>query len=124
MTKTIFFIAIGGATGSVLRYLTSLLVNKFWHNHFPAATLITNILGCFLIGLFIGFLTRNNLQNTNLNYFLLTGFCGGYTTFSTFSAENLNLIQSQNPTQAALYILSSVGLGIFAVWLGLFAANS
>jgi fluoride exporter len=124
MTKTIFYIAIGGASGSVLRYLTALLVNKYWHNNFPTATLITNILGCFLIGLFVGFITKNNLQNTNLNYFLITGFCGGFTTFSTFSQENYNLLQSQNPSTAALYIFASVGLGIFSVWLGLFIANS
>jgi CrcB protein len=122
MTKTIIYIAIGGAIGSVLRYLTTLLVNKYWINIFPLATLISNVIGCFLIGLFVGFLSKNNLSNADLKYFLITGFCGGYTTFSTFSQENLILFQTQ-PTTAILYIAISVFIGVFAVWFGLLVTN-
>jgi len=123
MLKTILYIAIGGAIGSVLRYLTSVFVNKYWANQFPLATLLTNVLGCLIIGFIIGILEKNNLANSNLKWFLITGFCGGYTTFSTFGYENYSLFQSNNSLLAFGYIALSILLGIFAVWLGLFIAK-
>ena len=123
MLKTIFYIAIGGAIGSVLRYLTSVLVNKYWSNHFPLATLITNIIGCFLIGLIIGLLEKNNLANSNLKWFLITGFCGGFTTFSAFGYENITLFQSNNSVLAFGYIALSIIVGLFAVWFGLIVSK-
>jgi fluoride exporter len=123
MLKTIIFVAIGGAIGSVLRYLTSVFVNKYWSNHFPLATLITNILGCLLIGIFIGVLEKNNLANSNLKWFLVTGFCGGFTTFSAFGFENISLFQNNNSLLAFIYIAMSIITGLFAVWLGLFISK-
>ena len=123
MLKTIIYIAIGGAIGSVLRYLTSVLVAKYWSNHFPLATLITNVIGCFLIGILIGILEKNNLASSNLKWFLITGFCGGFTTFSTFGYENISLFQSNNSALAFGYIALSIILGLFAVWLGLFVTK-
>ena len=81
MLKTILYVAAGGALGSVLRYLTTFIVSKFWSNNFPLATFVANFIGCFLIGLFISVLVKNQLEDSNLKWFLVTGFCGGVTTF-------------------------------------------
>ena len=107
----------------MLRHLTSLFVARYWENHFPLATFLTNVVGCFLIGLFIGFLEKQQLANSDLKWFLITGFCGGYTTFSTFGYENFNLLQNQNMGIAFAYIASSVIIGLMAVWFGLFVAK-
>ena len=123
MLKTILYIAIGGAVGSVLRFLTTFLVSKYWSNNFPLATFIVNIIGCFLIGLFVGYLAKNQLEDSNLKWFLVTGLCGGFTTFSAFGMENYNLFQNNNSLLAFGYIALSIILGLFAVWFGLFVSK-
>lgn len=123
MLKSILLIGLGGAIGSIFRYLTTLLIGKYWTNHLPLATLITNVVGCLLIGIFIGLLDRQQAPNNELKWLLVTGFCGGFTTFSTFSLENINLLQNGNVGTAFLYIGLSVILGLAAVWLGLFLSK-
>lgn len=112
-------VGIGGFFGSILRYLIS-LIPLGEQNSFPYKTLITNVLGAFLIGLIVAL----SLKNVNINekYILLlkTGFCGGFTTFSTFSQEAVSLMQNGKILLAMVYIVSSVLLCILAVFLANF----
>lgn len=117
--KTILYVGLGGAIGSIFRYLTGVFVNKYYHPIFPLATFITNIIGCFLIGILMSWLEKNNAINGPLKWLLITGFCGGYTTFSTFALENIQLMQSQQTLWAICYSLGSILLGILSVWLGM-----
>ncbi len=120
MMKTIVLVGIGGAIGSVLRYLTAMVVQKYYASVFPLATLLTNLIGCFLIGIIVGWLTKNQMADSNLKWLLVTGFCGGYTTFSAFGLENVSLFQSNHSATAFLYIAASVIAGLAAVWGGLY----
>lgn len=121
--RILLLVGLGGGIGSVFRYLTSVVVNRHFQTIFPWATLIANVLGCLIIGLLLGFIERHQLTNPGLKYFFITGFCGGYTTFSSFASENMSLFQSQNTGIAFLYIAASILTGLFAVWLGLTIAK-
>lgn len=113
--KTLFLVFLGGGFGSVFRYGVSTFTQKLWLlGGFPLGTLFVNGLGCFAIGYFSIFLKDYPL----LWWFFIVGFCGGFTTFSTFSMEVLQLCQTGQYFLAILYVVLSLLLGFVAVFLG------
>jgi CrcB protein len=118
MIKTIFLVGLGGAIGSILRYVSGWLTAKYFQGTFPLATLLINILGSLLIGLFIGLLAKYYPENQPLKFLLIVGFCGGFTTFSSFASENYSLFQNGQQLLAYAYIVASVLLTITAVGIG------
>ncbi|MVZ62618.1 fluoride efflux transporter CrcB [Sphingobacterium humi] len=124
MFKDILIIGIGGAAGSILRYTTGQYISKNYPHAIPFGTLTVNILGCLIIGILIGIFDRHALINPQWKLLLITGFCGGFTTFSTFAAENFQLMQNNQIPQAFLYIALSVILGLMAIWGGLLVAKA
>lgn len=118
MIKTIILVGLGGAIGSILRYLSGWFASKYFQGSFPISTLVINILGSLLIGIFIGILAKYYPENQPLKFLLIIGFCGGFTTFSSFAVENYNLFQNQQQFTAYIYIIASVILTITAVAIG------
>ena len=119
MLKSIVFVGIGGAVGSVMRYLLGVLGAHYLKGTFPIATFITNFLGCLIIGLLIGYFGKSNEINPQFRLLLITGFCGGFTTFSTFAAENVQLLENGNYGLLFANVAGSVVLGIGGVLLGM-----
>lgn len=109
------FVGIGGALGAMLRYCISLIPTK---TTFPVLTLITNIIGAFLIGVFVAYGAKKNIS-ANMMLLLKTGLCGGFTTFSTFSLESLNLFKGGKPLAAIVYGIVSLAGCILCVELGM-----
>ncbi len=118
MIKEIIAVFIGGGIGSLLRYL----INKIeWLSiyNFNYSTLISNILGCLILGLAVGYFLKNNNHNSITFIFLTVGLCGGFTTFSAFSIENLNIIQNGEFLKFFTYVMTSLLSGILSVYAGI-----
>lgn len=114
-------IAIGGALGSMARYATGIYVGRWLGTAFPWGTLLINIFGSFLIGAFAESFALRWDASPSTRVFLVVGICGGYTTFSTFSLDIVTLINRGEPLVAGAYIVASVGLGVAALYGGLYA---
>ncbi|MEO6000884.1 MAG: fluoride efflux transporter CrcB [Chitinophagaceae bacterium] len=117
--KAVFIVAAGSGLGGVMRYLMHLIIYKRYPTIFPLGIFAVNILGCFLIGVFYALAEKQNIISTDTRLFLMTGICGGFTTFSTFSLDNLALLKSGNYYYFFIYAVGSVIVGLLATYLGL-----
>ena len=120
MFNNILLVGLGGAAGSILRYLCQKWVNESYHHNFPLATFLVNIAGCLFIGIFYGLGEKGNVLSPQARLLLITGLCGGFTTFSTFAFENVSLLRIGDNFYFLLYALGSLVLGTVAVYLGNF----
>lgn len=119
MIRNILIVALGGALGSVARYLLAKITDENAGTVFPFGTMLVNILGCLIIGIIYGLYDRTVMSSPNIKLFLTVGFCGGFTTFSTFMNESLRLFSSDRIVLGALYAGGSVFLGLIAVYSGI-----
>jgi CrcB protein len=119
MLKGFLFVGIGGAAGSMARYGIGVLMGKFVSQPYPHATFLINIVGCFIIGVLFGLGNKYNIIPGNWWLVLATGFCGGFTTFSSFALENISLMRSGHSTTAFLYTVLSVMGGLILCRLGI-----
>ncbi|WP_396635190.1 fluoride efflux transporter CrcB [Maribacter sp. R86514] len=116
--KQFLLVFLGGGLGSILRYYISKNLNAYYSN-FYLGTFLVNIIGCLVIGILIGLSLKNNYISENQTLLLATGFCGGFTTFSTFALESNILFKETSLLQSSLYMGLSVAIGILAISFGL-----
>lgn len=118
MTTNIILVFLGGGIGSILRYLTGIWLYRLYPVPWPLSTWLVNVLGSLLIGVVYGLVLAENQVGELHKLLFVTGFCGGFTTFSSFSYENLMLLQDGAYIRFALYAFSSIIVGILMVFLG------
>jgi fluoride exporter len=116
MIKHFLWVGLGGMLGSMLRYAATLLIKPL---SFPIATFTVNIAGSFIIGLVLGTALKSQSFDANWRLFLATGICGGFTTFSAFTAEGVQLLHQQRYSVFFLYFALSIILGLGATWIGM-----
>lgn len=117
MIKNLILVFLGGGLGSSLRFLISRYLNA--GNLMPYGTFLVNILGSLILGVIIGWALKSNLLNSPLYLLLGIGFCGGFTTFSTFSFENYSFLKSGDYLTFSIYFFGSLILGILAILAGI-----
>jgi CrcB protein len=113
-------VAVGGAIGSVLRYGTGVFVGTLWRNSFPLGTLLINIVGSLVMGLFVGLMARLlPTWQSDARLFFAVGVLGGFTTFSSFSLDAISMIERGDVLLATLYVVLSVAIAVPALYIGL-----
>jgi len=122
--KIILIVFAASGIGGVSRYGMQTWIFRLYSFAFPLGTFVVNITGCLLIGLFYALSEKGNLLTPEWRLALTTGFCGGFTTFSTFAYENMNLLRTGDYIYFGLYMLGSVVAGIAAVYLGIIFIKS
>jgi fluoride exporter len=120
LLKNLLLVFLGGGLGSLGRYMISLMCAKYQlcYNDLPLHTFLVNITGCLLIGLAIGFFIQN--PNRQMQLFCVVGFCGGFTTFSTFSLDFINLWKTGQTGMASLFLFLSVTVCLLMTLLGIY----
>ncbi len=118
MLRTMLLVGLGGFLGSVSRYLVGQGLHRLFDTIFPIGTMTVNIVGSFIIGVIYSLAERDNLVSPEMRMFLAVGFCGGFTTFSSFAFDNLNLLKDSGFLYLSIYVGGSVFLGLLAVYFG------
>jgi CrcB protein len=116
--KNILLVGLGGGVGSILRYVCQKWFAENLSQSFPWGTFFVNLVGCFLIGIIYAISEKTTLFTPQVRFLLIAGLCGGFTTFSTFAFENMDLLRSGDVMYFSLYTVGSVVLGIAAVFAG------
>jgi fluoride exporter len=124
MLRSVLLVGAGGFIGSVFRYLVQITAARIFPVSFPVGTFLVNILGCFIIGVVIALGDKGNILTSDLRLFLAVGLCGGFTTFSAFSADNLLLLKDGTMGLLLLNVFASVLLGLLAVYGGIIIIRS
>jgi CrcB protein len=119
MIRLLLVVGTGGFLGTVSRFLTSRYFSATFPSSFPYGTFVVNIVGCFLIGLIYGVSEKGNFLSTEWRLFLTVGFCGGFTTFSAFAAENMAMLRDSEIFNFFLYTGSSIFIGLLATFAGI-----
>jgi CrcB protein len=119
MINNFLLVGLGGGIGSIARYLCQRWFNENYPHPFPWGTFTVNLTGCFLIGIIYAASEKAAVLSPQTRLLLITGFCGGFTTFSTFAFENMNLLRAGDGIYFLIYIIASVVLGIAAVFGGI-----
>ena len=119
MIKNILLVGLGGGLGSIARYACQRFLIIYHPHHFPWGTFAVNIVGCLLIGIFWGLSFPSFDSNEQWKLFLMTGICGGFTTFSSFTLESIGLLKEQRTGLFFLYLASSVLAGLLATYAGM-----
>ena len=117
--KSFLLVFVGGGLGSGLRYFITIAINQY-SKFFRFGTFTVNILGCLFIGLILGYAQKENTLTSNQTLLIATGFCGGFTTFSAFANENLELIKNGEIFNFSAYTIGSILIGILAVFIGFY----
>ncbi|MCH5231284.1 MAG: fluoride efflux transporter CrcB [Muribaculaceae bacterium] len=118
MLKLMLLAGVGGFFGTCCRFLTNRLYLTYFQTSLPLATFTVNMLGCLILGLVLGLMNKAGVMSPKINAFLIVGFCGGFTTFSTFSYETFSMGMNGETLVSLLYVVGSIFIGLLAVWLG------